>query len=88
MAKTIKELTQDLLQAPSACKEVKEAAQNYPGKLSRICEIQSAVTSEVLLDAAIRYIFPASYSFLKVVSSSLCMASSMAFLDFFMPLHF
>lgn len=28
MAKTIKELTQDLLQAPSACKEVK-AAQNY-----------------------------------------------------------
>ena len=29
MAKTIKELTQDLLQAPSACKEVKEAAQNY-----------------------------------------------------------
>ena len=26
MAKTIKELTQDLLQAPSACKEVKEAA--------------------------------------------------------------
>ena len=29
MAKTIKELTQDLLQAPSASKEVKEAAQNY-----------------------------------------------------------
>lgn len=29
MAKTIKELTQDLLQASSACKEVKEAAQNY-----------------------------------------------------------
>ena len=29
MAKTIKELTHDLLQAPSACKEVKEAAQNY-----------------------------------------------------------
>ena len=29
MAKTIKELTQDLFQAPSACKEVKEAAQNY-----------------------------------------------------------
>lgn len=29
MAKTIKELTPDLLQAPSACKEVKEAAQNY-----------------------------------------------------------
>ena len=29
MAKTIKELTQDLLQAPSACKKVKEAAQNY-----------------------------------------------------------
>ena len=29
MAKTIKELIQDLLQAPSACKEVKEAAQNY-----------------------------------------------------------
>ena len=29
MAKKIKELTQDLHQAPSACKEVKEAAQNY-----------------------------------------------------------
>ena len=29
MAKTIKELTQDLLQAPSASKEVKEPAQNY-----------------------------------------------------------
>lgn len=29
MSKTIKELTQDLLQAPSACKEVKTAAQNY-----------------------------------------------------------
>lgn len=29
MTKTIKELTQDLLQAPSACKEIKTAAQNY-----------------------------------------------------------
>ena len=29
MAKTIRELTADLLAAPSACKEVKEAAQNY-----------------------------------------------------------
>lgn len=29
MSKTIKELTQDLLQAPSACKEIKTAAQNY-----------------------------------------------------------
>lgn len=29
MSKTIRELTLDLLQAPSACKEVKEAAQNY-----------------------------------------------------------
>ena len=26
MAKTIKELTQDLLQAPSACKEIKDFA--------------------------------------------------------------
>ena len=29
MAKTIRELTAALLAAPSACKEVKEAAQNY-----------------------------------------------------------
>lgn len=29
MAKTIRELTEDLLAAPSACKEVKDAAQNY-----------------------------------------------------------
>lgn len=29
MAKTIRELTADLQAAPSACKEVKEAAQNY-----------------------------------------------------------
>lgn len=33
MAKTIKELTQDLLQAPSACKEVKEAATAYVKEL-------------------------------------------------------
>ena len=61
---------------------------SIPGKLSRICEIQSAVTSAVLLDAAIRYTFPASYSFLKVVSNYLCIASLMAFIDFFMSLHF
>ena len=29
MGKTIQELTADLLAAPSACKEIKEAAQNY-----------------------------------------------------------
>lgn len=29
MEKTIRELTEDLLAAPSACKEVKEAATNY-----------------------------------------------------------
>lgn len=29
MAKTIRELTEDLLAAPSACKEIKEAATNY-----------------------------------------------------------
>lgn len=29
MAKTIRELTEDLLVAPSACKEIKDAAQNY-----------------------------------------------------------
>lgn len=29
MAKTIRELTEDLLAAPSACKEIKDAAQNY-----------------------------------------------------------
>lgn len=29
MAKTIRELTEDLLAAPSACREIKDAAQNY-----------------------------------------------------------
>ena len=29
MEKTIRELTEDLLAAPSACKEIKDAAQNY-----------------------------------------------------------
>ena len=29
MKKTIRELTEDLLAAPSACKEIKDAAQNY-----------------------------------------------------------
>lgn len=29
MAKTIRELTEDLLAAPSACKEIKDVAQNY-----------------------------------------------------------
>ena len=29
MVKTIRELTEDLLAAPSACKEIKDAAQNY-----------------------------------------------------------
>ena len=29
MEKTIRELTGDLLAAPSACKEIKDAAQNY-----------------------------------------------------------
>ena len=29
MSKTIRELTEDLLAAPSACAEVKETAQNY-----------------------------------------------------------
>ena len=29
MEKTIRELTRDLLAAPSACKEIKDAAQNY-----------------------------------------------------------
>ena len=33
MAKTIKELTQDLLQAPSACKEVTDAATAYVKEL-------------------------------------------------------
>ena len=39
MAKTIKELTQDLLQAPSACKEVKEAAGEKAGggKVMHLC---------------------------------------------------
>ena len=36
MEKTIQELTADLLAAPSACKEIKEAAQNYLDAVEKI----------------------------------------------------
>ena len=46
MGKTIQELTADLLAAPSACKEIKEAAQNY----------LDAVGTEKEADAAKAYV--------------------------------
>ena len=46
MEKTIRELTGDLLAAPSACKEIKDAAQNY----------LDAVGTEKEADAAKAYV--------------------------------
>ncbi|MFR5150548.1 MAG: hypothetical protein ACLTER_14240 [Ruminococcus sp.] len=46
MEKTIRELTGDLLAAPSACKEIKDAAQNY----------LDAVGTEKEADAARAYV--------------------------------
>ena len=46
MEKTIRELTRDLLAAPSACKEIKDAAQNY----------LDAVGTEKEADAAKAYV--------------------------------
>ena len=49
MAKTIRELTADLLAAPSACKEVKEAAQNYldaagkEGEAADVAELEADI---------------------------------------------
>ena len=48
MAKTIKELTQDLLQAPSACKEVKEAAQNYLDAAGTEKEADAATEADIM----------------------------------------
>ena len=42
MGKTIQELTADLLAAPSACKEVKEAAQNYLDSVGKENEAEAA----------------------------------------------
>ena len=42
MGKTIQELTADLLAAPSACKEIKEAAQNYLDAVGKEGEAEAA----------------------------------------------
>ena len=42
MSKTIQELTNDLLAAPSACAEVKEAAQNYLDSIGKENEAPAA----------------------------------------------
>lgn len=42
MAKTISELTADLLSAPSACKEIKEVAQNYLDTIGKDNEAEAA----------------------------------------------
>lgn len=42
MSKTIQELTNDLLAAPSACAEVKEAAQNYLDSIGKENEATAA----------------------------------------------
>ena len=44
MSKTIQELTKDLLAAPSACAEVKEAAQNYLDSIGKENEGAAAKT--------------------------------------------
>lgn len=44
MSKTIHELTEDLLAAPSACAEVKEAAQNYLDSIGGENEAAAAKT--------------------------------------------
>ena len=43
MSKTIQELTNDLLTAPSACAEVKEAAQNYLDSIGKENESTAAM---------------------------------------------
>ena len=60
MAKTIKELTQDLLQAPSACKEVKEAAQNYLDAAGTEKEADAATAYVKELEADIMISFAGS----------------------------
>ena len=53
MRKTIKELTADLLAAPSACKEIKEAAQNYLDAVGKEGEAEAAKAYVAELEADI-----------------------------------
>lgn len=53
MGKTIQELTADLLAAPSACKEVKEAAQNYLDSVGKENEAEAAKAYVTELEADI-----------------------------------
>ena len=53
MGKTIQELTADLLAAPSACKEIKEAAQNYLDAVGKEGEAEAAKASVAELEADI-----------------------------------
>ena len=53
MGKTIQELTADLLAAPSACKEVKEAAQNYLDSVGNENEAEAAKAYVTELEADI-----------------------------------
>ena len=51
MEKTIQELTADLLAAPSACKEIKEAAQNYLDAVGKDTEAKAAKAYVAELEA-------------------------------------
>lgn len=53
MAKTIQELTEELLAAPSACKEIKEAAQNYLDAVGKDNEAEAAKAYVAELEADI-----------------------------------
>ena len=53
MGKTIPELTADLLAAPSACKEIKEAAQNYLDAVGKEGEAEAAKAYVAELEADI-----------------------------------
>lgn len=53
MVKTIQELTADLLAAPSACKEIKEAAQNYLDAVGKEGEAEAAKAYVAELEADI-----------------------------------
>lgn len=53
MEKTIQELTADLLAAPSACKEIKEAAQNYLDAVGKDTETEAAKAYVAELEADI-----------------------------------
>ena len=53
MGKTIQELTADLLAAPSACKEIKEAAQTYLDAVGKEGEAEAAKAYVAELEADI-----------------------------------